>query len=62
MPGNVLLEAGEANLPKSCVVNVTQLFTVDKRALEERTGLLSKKRVDQILEGIRLVLEPRDII
>jgi mRNA interferase MazF len=61
-PGNVLLEAGEANLPKACVVNVTQIFTVDKRDLEEKAGILSKKRVEQILAGIRLLLEPRDII
>jgi mRNA-degrading endonuclease toxin of MazEF toxin-antitoxin module len=27
-PGNVLLEVGEANLPKQSVVNVSQIFTV----------------------------------
>ena len=29
-PGNVLLEPGEANLPKQSVVNISQVFTVDK--------------------------------
>jgi mRNA interferase MazF len=60
-PGNILLETGEANLPKPSVINVTQLFTVDKRTLEERIGILSKSRVEQVLEGVRLVLEPREI-
>ena len=33
-PGNVLLEKGEANLPKQSVVNITQLFTVNKSDLK----------------------------
>ena len=60
-PGNVLLEAGEAHLPKPSVVNVSQLFTVDKRDLSEKIGTLSRERVEQILAGIDLVLQPRDI-
>jgi mRNA interferase MazF len=60
-PGNVLLEQGEANLPKQSVVNVSQIFTIDKRDLEEKIGALSPKRVQQILDGIDLVLQPRDI-
>jgi mRNA interferase MazF len=60
-PGNVLLEQGEANLPKQSVVNVSQIFTIDKRDLEEKIGTLSPKRVQQILDGIDLVLQPRDI-
>jgi mRNA interferase MazF len=60
-PGNVLLDKGEASLPKQSVVNVSQIFTVDKRDLGERIGTLSQGRVRQILDGIRLVLEPRDL-
>ncbi len=60
-PGNVLLEAGEAQLPRQSVVNVSQLFTVDKRDLSEKIGTLSQERVEQILAGVNLVLEPRDI-
>ena len=60
-PGNVLLEAGEANLPNQSVVNVSQIFTVDKTDLGEYIGSLSSKRVYEILDGIRLVIEPRDI-
>ena len=60
-PGNVLLGKGEANLPKPSVVNVSQLFTVDKTDLVEKIGSLSPERVRQILDGVRLVTEPRDV-
>ena len=60
-PGNVLLEPGEANLPKQSVVIVSQLFTVDKSYLRDLIGTLSKRRVRQILDGIKLILEPREI-
>ncbi len=60
VPGNVLLETGEAGLPKQSVVVVSQVFTVDKTQLAEYIGTLSNKRVRQILDGIRLVTEPRE--
>ena len=59
-PGNVLLDKKETNLPKPSVVNVSQLFTVDKSQLAEYVGALSPKRVQEILAGIELVLEPRE--
>lgn len=60
-PGNVLLEPGEANLPKQSVVNVSQVFTVDKADLTEHIGTLSRKRIYEILDGIKLLIDPRDI-
>ena len=60
-PGNVLLEEGEADLPKQSVVNVTQVFTVNKIDLVEKIGSLPRKRVAQILEGIMLVMTPSDV-
>ena len=59
-PGNVLLEKKEANLPKPSVVNVSQIFTVDKSQVGEYIGTLSSRRVRQILDGIKLVMEPRE--
>ncbi len=41
-PGNVLLEAGEANLPRPSVVTVSQMYTVDKRDLTEYLGLVCR--------------------
>ncbi len=59
-PGNVLLDAREAGLPKRSVVLVSQLFTVDRTQLDEYIGTLSRNRVRQILDGISLLTEPRD--
>lgn len=56
LPGNVVLRKGEANLPKKCVVNVTQIKSVDKKSLKEKIGSLSKKRMTEIYEGIKLVM------
>lgn len=58
-PGNVLLEKNEGNLPKRSVVNISQIYTVDKMELFDQIGSLSPKRVRQILDGIRLLTEPR---
>jgi mRNA interferase MazF len=59
-PGNVLLDKKETNLPKQSVVNVSQVFTVDKTQLGEYVGTLSPRRVREILSGIKLVVEPRE--
>jgi mRNA interferase MazF len=60
-PGNVLLRKGEGNLPKDSVVNITQIITVDKSDLVEKIGSLSPKRINQIIEGVKLLLEPREV-
>lgn len=57
----MLLEKGEANLPKQSVVNVTQIFTVDKRDLTEKIGSLSRERMAHVLQGMELLLTPRDV-
>ncbi len=60
-PGNVILNKGEANLPKKSVVNIAQIFTVNKSDLSEKIGTLSKIRISSILQGIRLLSEPREV-
>jgi mRNA interferase MazF len=60
-PGNVALSKGEANLPKKSVVNISQIFTVNKIDLSEKIGTLSKDRIHQILKGIKLLTEPREV-
>jgi mRNA interferase MazF len=54
-PGNVLLEEGEANLPKPSVVVVSQVSTVDKTQLGEYIGTLTEHRIDQVLAGMRFL-------
>jgi len=59
--GNVLLNASEGNLSKQSVVNVSQLYTFDKRQLGERIGMLSPARIRQVIAGIELLIEPLKI-
>jgi mRNA interferase MazF len=52
MPGNVLLDAGEANLPKQSVVEVSKVAAVYKTQLAEYIGTLTEARIEQILAGM----------
>ena len=60
-PGNVLLNKGEANLPKKSVINISQIFTVNKSDLSEKIGSLTRERFKQVHEGITLLTEPREV-
>jgi mRNA interferase MazF len=55
LPGNVLLEAGEANLPRQSVVETSKVSTIDKTQLGEHIGSLTEARVHQILAGMRFL-------
>jgi mRNA interferase MazF len=57
-PGNVTLNKGEANLSKKSAVNISQVVTVDKSDLKEKIGSLSAERSRQIIDGIKLLVEP----
>jgi mRNA interferase MazF len=56
LPGNVVLKKGEANVPKKCVINVTQIKSVDKKSIKEKIGTLTKKKIDEVHEGLKLVM------
>jgi mRNA interferase MazF len=60
-PGNVILKKGEANLPQKSVVNITQIYTVNKSDLIEKIGTVNKIRMQEIIQGINLLTEPRDV-
>jgi len=60
-PGNVLLDKGEANLPKKSVINISQIFTVNKSDLSEKIGSLTRERFNQVYEGVKLLAEPRQV-
>jgi mRNA interferase MazF len=57
LPGNVNLRKGEANLPKRCVINVSQIKSVDKKSIKEKIGTLSKEKMAAVEEGLRLILD-----
>jgi mRNA interferase MazF len=54
-PGNVLCPRKDTGLSKSSVVNVSQVATIDKRALLERAGILAAPKLARVEEGLRLV-------
>ncbi len=60
-PGNILLLPDESNLSKQSVINISQVYTVDKKDLSEKIGTLNSERVQEILDGIDLILKPRDL-
>lgn len=55
-PGNVLIEAEEADLRKDSVADVSQIVTLDKDMLIERTGRLGESTMRRLDHGMRLVL------
>jgi mRNA interferase MazF len=54
-PGNVLCRHKDTGLSKDSVVNVSQVATVDKRALLERVGTLAAPKLAHVEEGLRLL-------
>lgn len=55
-PGNVLLPAEFSGLPKDSVINVSQILTLDRSFLTEKTGRLPERLISDLDEGLRLVL------
>ncbi len=56
MRGNVSLKKQQSGLPKDSVINVTQVFTLDKRFLLEYVSTISERKMEQLEKGLRLVL------
>jgi mRNA interferase MazF len=55
-PGNVVCRSRGTGLRESSVVNATQISTLDRRFLHERIGLLPTATLQQVEDGVRLVL------
>jgi len=56
LPGNIILQKGEANMPKRCVINVTQIKSVDKKSIKENIGALSEERMAEVYQGLKLIM------
>lgn len=61
LPGNVHLKKGEGGLTKESVVNISQILTVDKSILVEKAGSLPADKINLIIDGVKLLIEPRSI-
>ena len=56
LPGNVFVPSSVSGLPHDSVANVTQIATVDREALTDRTGHLPDWVLEQVGDGVRLAL------
>lgn len=50
------LRKGLGNIPKTSVVVVSQMATIDKARLLEKIGTLDKKITERILKGCQMVI------
>ena len=55
LPGNVVLEPYQSGLPKTSVVNMTQMATLNKTDLLERIHALNAENMAKIEDGLKLV-------
>jgi mRNA interferase MazF len=55
-PGNLLLRARMTGLPKDSIANVSQIITLDRQLLTERTGQIPEGLLRTVLSGIDVVL------
>lgn len=55
-PGNFTVSKKDTGLSKESVVNVSQLLTLDKSFLAERTKKLTEKNLTRLNEGLKLSL------
>jgi len=53
---------GEANRKKDSVVNISPTITVDKSDLIKKTGSLLPPCIKQIIEGVKLLVEPGELL
>ncbi len=42
---------------KSCVINVTQIKSVDKNSIKEKIGTLPNNKMQEVKEGLKLVMD-----
>ena len=56
-PGNVLLPSKETCLARDSVANVSQIVTLDRDYLAEKSGRISTRYMARVDAGLKLVLD-----
>ena len=56
-PINIKIEPPEGGLELPSIVKTSQTLTVDKKRLEKRLGRLSKEKMEEVNQAIKLSLE-----
>ncbi len=55
-PGNIYLKRRDSKLPKDSVIDISRLFTIDKKCLIEKVRELSPDGISELDEGLKIVL------
>ena len=55
-PGNVFLQKKESDLPDDSVIIIAQLYAIDRGRLKEKVSKVSKRTMEQVETGMKLVL------
>jgi len=55
-PGNFELTKKSTGLPRNSVINISQLITIDKSFLMDKTGKFTNKQIELLNDGLKLVL------
>lgn len=55
-PGNVRLTARMTGLPRDSVANVSQILTVDRAILRDRTGKVPHAKLELVIAGLDVML------
>lgn len=56
LPGNVLIARRMSGLTRDSVVNISQVFSIDRRFLNDYVGTLPARAQALIDEGLRMIL------
>lgn len=56
-PGNVLVRRDESGLPRDSIANVSQVVTLDRDFLAEKTGRIPPRTMAKVDAGLRLALD-----
>ena len=57
MQGNVRLLKGEAGIPKSSVINLSQLHSIDRSFIESKIGSLTEEKIKMVKSGLGCVFD-----
>lgn len=55
-PGNVRLARADSGLPRHSVIDVSQLFTIDRAVLTKRVRALPASTMQSVDDGLKLIL------
>ena len=44
-------------MPRRCVINISQIKSVDKNSIREKIGTLTKEKLEKVEEGLKLICD-----